>query len=83
MGSDASHVIVCCRASCGSEALASAPGLAVVAILTGGFLRARLGLFGCAAGSAVLAGASGGAVWAIRHQQDLAPVEGIGALLRY
>ena len=25
----------------------------------------------------------GGAVWAIRHQQDLAPVEGIGALLRY
>ncbi|TML27878.1 MAG: hypothetical protein E6G26_07685 [Actinobacteria bacterium] len=27
--------------------------------------------------------AHGGAVWAIRHQQDLAPVEGIGALLRY
>jgi peptide chain release factor subunit 1 len=25
----------------------------------------------------------GGAVWAIRHQQDLTPVEGIGALLRY
>jgi peptide chain release factor subunit 1 len=25
----------------------------------------------------------GGAVWAIRHQQDLAPVEGIGALLRF
>jgi len=25
----------------------------------------------------------GGAVWAIRHQNDLAPVEGIGALLRY
>ena len=25
----------------------------------------------------------GGAVWAIRHQQDLAPVEGIAALLRY
>lgn len=27
--------------------------------------------------------AHGGAVWAIRYQQDLAPVEGIGALLRY
>jgi peptide subunit release factor 1 (eRF1) len=25
----------------------------------------------------------GGEVWAIRHQQDLAPVEGIGALLRF
>ena len=27
--------------------------------------------------------AHGGAVWAIRHHSDLAPVEGIGALLRY
>jgi peptide chain release factor subunit 1 len=27
--------------------------------------------------------AQGGEVWAIRHQQDLAPVEGIGALLRF
>jgi peptide chain release factor subunit 1 len=27
--------------------------------------------------------AHGGAVWAIRHKQDLAPVEGIGALLRF
>src|SRR5438105_1553933 len=27
--------------------------------------------------------AHGGAVWPIRHQQDLSPVEGIGALLRY
>jgi peptide chain release factor subunit 1 len=27
--------------------------------------------------------AHGGAVWAIRHHEDLAPVEGIGALLRY
>jgi peptide chain release factor subunit 1 len=27
--------------------------------------------------------AHGGAAWAIRHQQDLAPVEGIGALLRF
>jgi hypothetical protein len=27
--------------------------------------------------------AHGGAVWAIRHQQDLAPLEGVGALLRY
>jgi peptide chain release factor subunit 1 len=27
--------------------------------------------------------AHGGAVWAVRHQQDLAPVEGIGALLRF
>ncbi len=27
--------------------------------------------------------AHGGAVWAIRHHPDLAPVEGIGALLRY
>jgi peptide chain release factor subunit 1 len=27
--------------------------------------------------------AHGGAVWAVRHQQDLAPVEGIAALLRY
>jgi peptide chain release factor subunit 1 len=27
--------------------------------------------------------AHGGAVWAIRHQRDLTPVEGIGALLRY
>ena len=27
--------------------------------------------------------AHGGEVWAIRHQQDLAPVEGIGALLRF
>jgi peptide chain release factor subunit 1 len=27
--------------------------------------------------------AHGGAVWAMRHQQDLAPVEGIGALLRF
>jgi hypothetical protein len=27
--------------------------------------------------------ANGGAVWAIRHHQDLAPVEGIGALLRF
>jgi peptide chain release factor subunit 1 len=27
--------------------------------------------------------AHGGAVWAIRHHADLAPVEGIGALLRY
>lgn len=27
--------------------------------------------------------AHGGALWAIRHREDLAPVEGIGALLRY
>jgi peptide chain release factor subunit 1 len=27
--------------------------------------------------------AHGGAVWAMRHQHDLAPVEGIGALLRF
>jgi peptide chain release factor subunit 1 len=27
--------------------------------------------------------AHGGAVWAIRHQQDLAPVEGVAALLRF
>jgi len=27
--------------------------------------------------------AHGGEVWAIRHQHDLAPVEGIGALLRF
>ena len=27
--------------------------------------------------------AHGGAVWAIRHRQDLAPVQGVGALLRY
>jgi hypothetical protein len=27
--------------------------------------------------------ANGGAVWAIRHHQDLAPVEGVGALLRF
>ena len=27
--------------------------------------------------------AHGGAVWAIEHHEDLAPVEGIGALLRY
>jgi hypothetical protein len=27
--------------------------------------------------------AHGGAVWAIRYHEDLAPVEGIGALLRY
>lgn len=27
--------------------------------------------------------AHGGAVWAIKHHEDLAPVEGIGALLRY
>ena len=27
--------------------------------------------------------AHGGALWAIRHHQDLAPVEGIGALLRF
>ena len=27
--------------------------------------------------------AHGGALWAIRHHEDLAPVEGIGALLRY
>src|SRR6059058_1980334 len=27
--------------------------------------------------------AHGGAVWAIRHQQDLAPLEGVGALLRF
>jgi peptide chain release factor subunit 1 len=27
--------------------------------------------------------AHGGAVWAIRHHEDLAPVEGIGALLRF
>jgi peptide chain release factor subunit 1 len=27
--------------------------------------------------------AHGGAVWAIRHHEDLAPVEGVGALLRY
>jgi hypothetical protein len=27
--------------------------------------------------------AHGGEVWAIRHHQDLAPVEGIGALLRF
>jgi peptide chain release factor subunit 1 len=27
--------------------------------------------------------AHGGAVWAMRHHQDLAPVEGIGALLRF
>jgi hypothetical protein len=25
----------------------------------------------------------GGRVWAVRHRQDLRPVEGIGALLRY
>jgi uncharacterized protein len=39
--------------------------VAIMAILMGGFLRARLGLYGCAAGAAVLAAASGGAVWAI------------------
>ena len=38
---------------------------AFVAMVVGGFLRARLGLFGCAAGCTVLAGAAGGAVWAI------------------
>ena len=27
--------------------------------------------------------AHGGAVWAIRHHEDLGPVEGIGALLRF
>jgi peptide chain release factor subunit 1 len=27
--------------------------------------------------------ANGGAVWAIRHHQDLAPAEGVGALLRF
>jgi peptide chain release factor subunit 1 len=27
--------------------------------------------------------AHGGSVWAIRHHEDLAPVEGVGALLRY
>jgi peptide chain release factor subunit 1 len=27
--------------------------------------------------------AHGGAIWAIRHHEDLAPVEGLGALLRY
>ncbi|TMK69506.1 MAG: hypothetical protein E6G50_12150 [Actinobacteria bacterium] len=27
--------------------------------------------------------AHGGAIWAIRHHEDLAPVEGVGALLRY
>jgi hypothetical protein len=27
--------------------------------------------------------AHGGTVWAVRHRQDLEPVEGIGALLRY
>jgi hypothetical protein len=25
----------------------------------------------------------GGSVWAVQHRQDLEPVEGIGALLRY
>ena len=25
----------------------------------------------------------GGTVWALRHRQDLEPVEGIGALLRF
>jgi len=38
---------------------------AIVAMVVGGPLRARLGLFGCAAGSAVLAGAAGGTFWAI------------------
>jgi len=38
--------------------------VAVVAIVMGGFLRARLGLFGNVVGSTALAGASGGAVWA-------------------
>jgi uncharacterized protein len=37
---------------------------AIVAMVVGGFLRVRLGLFGCAAGCTVLAGAAGGAVWA-------------------
>jgi hypothetical protein len=27
--------------------------------------------------------AHGGEVWAIRHQPDLQPVEGVGALLRF
>ena len=27
--------------------------------------------------------AHGGTVWALRHHQDLEPVEGIGALLRF
>ena len=27
--------------------------------------------------------ANGGAIWAVRHHEDLAPVEGIGALLRF
>ena len=27
--------------------------------------------------------AHGGAVWAIRHHEDLAPAEGVGALLRF
>jgi peptide chain release factor subunit 1 len=27
--------------------------------------------------------AHGGAIWAIRHHEDLAPVEGVGAILRY
>ena len=37
---------------------------AITAMVIGGFLRVRLGLFGCAAGSTVLAGAAGAAVWA-------------------
>jgi len=43
---------------------------AITAMVIGGFLRARIGLFGCAAGSAVLAGAAGGTVWAITEAVD-------------
>ena len=39
--------------------------IVAMVIVVGGFLRLRLGLFGCAAGCTVLAGAAGGAVWAI------------------
>ncbi|MBI2751325.1 MAG: YgcG family protein [Burkholderiales bacterium] len=45
---------------------------AIAAMVIGGFLRARLGLFGCAAGSTVLGGAVGGAAWAMTGMEGYA-----------
>lgn len=44
---------------------------AIVAMVVGGFLRVRLGVLGCAAGSAVLAGAAGGVVWVMTEWEDV------------
>lgn len=55
--------------------------MAIVAMVVGRFLRARLGIFGCSAGSALLGGATGGVTWAITGEAALGIILAIAAFI--